>query len=454
MATFDDLPVELAQYIWSFLKDDPAGKRHVCAALVPLVRDHNFRCTCISSKKRLSSFASLVEQSDPLSRWSNCVKSVGDNVRNFELCHNMFTLAESPTAVKKALTRVNLILRRCGEVESLAIRGNGAMPVLLSAQASSSLDLPKLKKLSLYEIAVRPISHLPRGHFAHLRRFPALRDLVIELDSNWGDAFDSLQTARPQTRGLSPVTNLSLYAGESLAMPGAVLFITDFAQLTHLEISLRAGVDLGTFLQACPVTLTVLTIHYCRELLEEGDALAPLHVEADLARLVQLTDLTLGADIYSPTCELFRILSSHLPRLRTLTLEPRTRLVANELLNYVLARGGSSGSLVHLILDSIGAITYPLPSQEPGDPDVASGMLDLDLFWIPPAWTRSFTLADARALVAAAARAGVKLEGETVRAVEYDAVRAREEKYLLGRRDEVLEAVRVLFGEGDDDGAL
>ncbi|GAA5843995.1 hypothetical protein JCM9279_003695 [Rhodotorula babjevae] len=454
MAIFNNVPIELVRHIWSFLAFDPAGKRHLCRALVPLVRHHNLGWTCIMSKERLSNFASLVERSDPLSRWFNAVKSVGESVRNLELYHIMSVLAVDPVAIRKALIPVNFILRRCPEVESLTVHGQSAMPVLLSAPAFPSLNLPKLKKLSLYDVAARTGSLLLRGHFAHLRRFPALRDLVIDLDWDEGDAFDSLQTAPPRTHGLSPVTSLSLYAGESLVAPSAALFIADFAQLTRLEISLRAGVDLGPFLQACPVTLTVLTIHYCDELLEEGDALVPLHVETDLARFVHLTDLKLGADIYSPTCELFRILSSHLPRLRTLTLERRTRLVANKLLNYVLARGGPARQLDKVVLDSIDAHMRPLPSERPDYPGVEDGTFNFRYEWTRPKWTRRFGLADARALIAAAERVGVELEGETVRAVEYDEVRAREEAYLQMRRDDILYSLRGLFGEGDGEGEV
>ena len=231
-------------------------------------------------------------------------------------------------------------------------------------------------------------------------------------------------------------------------MQSAADFIADFARLAQLEITVTTRIDLGRFLQACPVTLTALTIHLADDRVE-GEEIELIHIEADLGRFVHLSTLKLGACTYAPSCMLFDVLCAHLPRLREVTLERGTRLVADKVLNFVLARGGSSGSLEHLVLDSIVAVTDPSPSQNPDHPDVASGMLDISSWWDPPAWTPSFTLADARALIAAAEHAGVKLEGSTVRAVEYDALLAREEKYLLGRRDEVLEAVRGLFGEGD-----
>ncbi|GAA5894424.1 hypothetical protein JCM8208_006232 [Rhodotorula glutinis] len=452
MATFNDLPIELVEHIWSFLADDLAGKRHLCTAVVPLVRRHNFGSTRIYSKRRLHSFAGLVERSDPLSRWFVGVKSVAEYVRDVELDHTVAThRTADPVAIKNALASINVILCRCREVERIFSHGQLVMRVLLSSQALPAFNLLMLKEILFFEVDTDPGAPLSQGHFVHLRRFPALRELLIDFVWDDGSAFETAQAPHRHHVGPSPVTKLSLYAGESLTTPGAALFIADFAQLTYLDLNLRGGIDLGPFLQACPLTLTVLKIHYCDELLQDDEQeVDPLHVEADLARFVHLTDLTLGASMFSPTCELFPILSSHLPRLRTLTLEPGTRLVANKVLHYVLARGGPARRLDKLVLDSVSVHLHPLPSQSPDRPDVVDGTFRFRHRWMLPNWTRRFGLADAHKLLATAKRVGVQVEGTILRAVEYDEVREREEAYLQTRRDEVLYSLRALFGEGDE----
>ncbi|GAA5894348.1 hypothetical protein JCM8208_006208 [Rhodotorula glutinis] len=447
MATFNDLPVELVRHIWSFLKHDPAGKRHLFAALVPVVRRHLFETTCIQSRKRLQQFSALVERRGPFLSWPVGIHSVGTCVRRLTLPRVDVFKGCDQDATKKALVSVRRILQYCGEVEQLTCGNLGPMRVLLSLQAAPFLHLPKLKELFLISVEAERGTPLSQGHFVRLRRFPALRHLTIdfEWDGEGSEAFGALDTSRPRATGLSPVTKLSLYAGECLATPSAALFVADFAQLTHLELNIRDHVDLGPLLQACPITITALTIHLAEEL--EGEEIGALHVEADLARFVRLEELTLGAQMYSPTCELFPILSSHLPRLRVLTLELGTHLVADKLLKYVRARGGPSRRLEKVVLDSVEADFDPLPSLHPDRPDVVSGTFRFSRNWTLPEWTASFGLADAHELIAAAAKVGVELEGETVRAAEYDAVRAREEAYLQTRRDDILYSLRGLFEE-------
>ncbi|KPV77535.1 uncharacterized protein RHOBADRAFT_41529 [Rhodotorula graminis WP1] len=448
MATFNDLPIELVRRIWSFLARDRAGKRHLCTAVVPDVRRHNFRSTFISSAERLHTFASLVSRPDPLSWWFVGIKGVAESVRDLELYHiGVPSRTKDAVASERIFASMALILRRCRGLERLFCHGPSAMPVLLSSLPAPPLDLLKLKEISLYEFGTYSETSPSYGHFARLRRFPALRDLVIDCMWHEGEAFGAVQTYRPPVTGPSPVTNLSLSAGESLTTPAAAVFIADFAQLTRLEITLRGGVDLGSLLQACPVALKVLTIHYCEELLEGEEEVDPVNVEADLARFVHLRELTLGKGTFSPTCELFPILSSHEARLRTLTLEPGTTLVADKLRNFVFARGGPSRQLEYLVLDSVSFYSYPRPSLFPNRRDVIDGTFRFERRWILPQWTRRFGLGDARAVMAAANRVGVRLEGTVVEAVEYDAVRASEEAYLQTRRDESLYSLRTLFKE-------
>ncbi|GAA5947220.1 hypothetical protein JCM3775_007599 [Rhodotorula graminis] len=455
MASFNDLPIELVRRIWSFLEHDPAGKRHLCTAVVPDVRRHNFVFTRISSAERLHTFASLVRRPGPLSRWFVGVKSVAESVRDLELFRiEVKSRAKDLVATKQILKSLASIMRRCREVQSLLCHGQGAMPVLLSSLPAPPLDYPKLKEISLYEISAQPGMFLSYGHFARLRQIPALRDLVIDFERDDGEAFGTLQTSRPPATGPSPVTDLSLCAGESLATPAAALFIADFAQLNRLEITLRDGVNLGPLLQACPVALKVLTIHYCEELLEDEDEVEQLNVAPDLARFVHLEELTLGKGTFSPTCELFAILSSHNPRVRILTLESGTKLVADKVLNFVLARGGPSRQLEEVVLDSVYFYSYPRPSEWPDLPDVVDGTFRFERRWILPKWTRRFGLGDARAVIAAAERVGVRLEGTLAEAVEYDTVRASEEAYLQTRRDEILYSLRGLFGEGEGEGEV
>ena len=417
---------------------------------MPVVRRHKFETTRIHSHGLLQQFVALVERRDPFSSWFTGVNSVGACVRSLTLPRVDICEECDHDVSRKALVSIRRILRYCSEVEVLTCANLGPMRVLLSQHAAPFLHLYKLKELFLSEVEAELRTPLSLGHFVRLRRFPCLRNLSLDLewDGNETEAFGTLDTSRPRATGLSPVVDLALWAGESLATPGAALFVADFAQLTRLEINLRGGVDLGPFLQACPVTLTVLTIHYCEELLDDV-GLEPVNVEADLARFVHLTELTLGSGMFSPTCELFPILSSHLPRLRTVTLEPGTHLVAAKLLPYVHARGGPSHQLDKLVLDSIELNTDPLPSEHPYRPDVKNGTFNFRNEWQLPKWTASFGGADARALISAAARVGVDLVGETVRAAEYDEVRAREEAYLQTRRDEILYSLRSLFGEGE-----
>ncbi|GAA5844054.1 hypothetical protein JCM9279_003717 [Rhodotorula babjevae] len=447
MATFNNLPIELVHHIWSFLAFDQAGKRHLCQALVPVVRRHKFTRTRIETMKRLQQFSALVERRDPFLLWPACMPSVGTCVRWLTLPRVEIYDGCDQDASRKALVSVRRILRYCSEVERLVCGNVGPMRVLLSLQAAPFLHLAKLQELSLSSVEAESGTPLSQGHFVRLRRFPALRvlSLSLEWDGDESEAFGTVRTSRPSATGLSPVTDLSLQGGESLGTPGAALFIADFAQLTRLELAVRDHVDLGAFLQACPVTITDLTIHLADEL--EGDEIEPLHVEADLARFVHLTDLTLGAHMYSPACELFPTLSSYLPCLRTLSLETGTQLVADKLLNFVLARGGPCRRLETVILDSIDAHWFPLPSEHPEYPGVENGIFDFRREWLRPKWTRRFGLADARELIAAAKRVGVELAGETVRAVEYDEVRAREEAYLQTRRDDILYSLRDLFEE-------
>ena len=408
---------------------------------MPDVRRHAVGRTRLESQEDLDAFASLVEAIDSLSLRHVGVEPLADYVRHLELPYvsGVHGRVDDPEDLED-MEPVATILRECQAVKTLECKGMAALCVLLHAR--QTWFLPELEALVVREFQAGLSMGRSTIFMAHLRRFPFLRRLFLQVRQRDRHAFSALVPSTASTAVSSPITSLCLQAGESLGMQSAADFIADFARLTQLEITVTARVDLGRFLQACPVTLTALTIHLV-------DDREPIHVEADLGRFVHLSTLKLGACTYAPSCELFDVLCAHLPRLREVTLKRGTRLVADKVLNFVLARGGSSGSLEHLVLDSIVAVTDPSPSQNTDHPDVASGMLDLSSWWGPPAWTPSFTLADARALIAAAEHAGVQLEGSTVRAVEYDAVLAREERYLLGRRDEVLEAVRGLFGEGD-----
>ncbi|BGP39150.1 hypothetical protein JCM10449v2_003088 [Rhodotorula kratochvilovae] len=430
MARFDDLPPELVGVMWSFLGRNHAARRHVCKVTVPYVRLSSFGETRIFGRGRLLAFDRLLGGPDP-PVFSALSRSILDDTH---LGHYVTDLSLSTIAYSEVRDKTNetaaalRILVRCEKLQSLGVDHSGALHLHLCDLDGEHVPLFDMKC------------------FVHLRRFPSLR--TVHICINWDRGEETEVVARPRkVPEILQVKSLHLFAGETLSTSGAANFIAHFPRLETLELTVRGAVDVGPFLQACPTSIKDLIV----QLPDDGDDEdpAPLNIDADLARFVNLTHLTLGRCTYAPSCEVFPILATHLPHLSSLTLLHDTPLVAAKLLPFVRSRGGPSGALKCLVIDSFFGHAYPRPSSEPDRADVRDGTFSFPGNWTLPRWTRAFTHADARELLALAKKVGVELTGSIFEAIEVEELRVREEAYVQERRDEVLYSLRGLFGEDE-----
>ncbi|GAA6054154.1 hypothetical protein JCM3770_003222 [Rhodotorula araucariae] len=436
MARFDDLPPELVGAIWSFLGTDTARRRHLCKTAVPYVRCANLGRTYIHSPEQLFAFDRLLK---PLANAPLDAQHLGHYVEEL-FCPEIEYSRHKPSEI--AATR--RILERCDKITSLCGNNSGLLRVLLPAKRGT-LRFPYLERLLIDDLdgTFSPLFDMER--FAHLRRFPSLRAVALHVSWEWDEDLESV--ARPlKVPDILHVESLALTAADVLSAPGTANFVAHFARLKCLVLTVRGAVELGSFLQACPTSIRDLTVQLPEDW--DDDDPVPLNIDADLARFVNLTHLTLGALTYAPTCELFPILAAHLTHLSTLTLLDNTPLVANKLLPFVRARGGPLHSLQRVVIQSFWVHAHPVPSAVPERTDVRDGTFSFSRLWTLARWTRAFTYAHARELLVLAKIAGVKVEGMILEAVAVEELRVREEAYLQERRDDVLYSLRGLFGDG------
>ncbi|GAA6031198.1 hypothetical protein JCM8097_004056 [Rhodosporidiobolus ruineniae] len=469
MARLLDLPPELLALVFSFVGlYDKAGKRPVCRALLPYTRRNLLERVTVYSPPRLDRLSRLLRprhksEVDSLDASLHGDVPLGLHVRELDLPripsprkrrHVIVDDSdeeeeeeeEEERSIEAELKAIRRILSAVKHVEILQIAGSATLEILFPSKRTWAF--PRLHSLRLLSVDSEYVKAYDMSVLGRLRRFPALKSLEYRVRHHWENPDLELVSLVP-VRAVLPlpkIETLELSAGVSLSMPQAANFVSHFSSLQNLNLSLHDLAELTSFFASLPVTLTSLTVAFdCA--LEIGPDDPGIVINPHLTRLVRLESLILGIRTWSSG--LFRVLSTSLPRLEVLSLEcgEDPDLDASRLIRYLSSCGGYVRNLRHLSLDAFSTYVDFVPSEGLDDFVSNSGVYDLEASWTLPGWTRTFSYEHAKEIVAVAEARGVRLDGSMLEAIEVHEMRDREERFLQEKRDEVLEAVRGLFGE-------
>ncbi|GAA6031203.1 hypothetical protein JCM8097_004059 [Rhodosporidiobolus ruineniae] len=452
-----DLPPELLAHVFGLIDSyDKSGKRPICRALLPFTRRNLLDRVDLATRSRLCQFSRLVAPRSKREVRSLKASLDGDvplghlvrelNVWAVESDQDDDDEGEECKRGDSHVQNVRRIFSAVKHVEDLWLDGSALLKILFP---SKRLWLfPKLRRLSLIDVDSEYANLYDMGFLSRLRRFKGLRKLVYELEQNPDDPDPELASPATVRRfsSLERIEDLDLTAGPSLSTEHAASFVSHFSGLQRLRITMTDLAILSLFFQHVSNTLTSLHVAFDYRL-EMGADNTGIVIDPHLSRFVHLEHLSLGAKTFSlrllPT-----LLAAPLP-LKSLTLDCRDEpnFDASFLLAFVAARGGAARSLRLLALDAFYAEAGRRPSQYPDREDVSAGSFDFEGYWSLPSWTRAFSYDDAKELVRVAEAGEVKLEGSILEAIEVHELMLEEEKYLEGRKDDVLEAIRGLFGE-------
>ncbi|GEM08382.1 hypothetical protein Rt10032_c05g2399 [Rhodotorula toruloides] len=406
------LPPELHDHIFAFLSLDKAGRRHICRAFLPFTRRNLFRTVNLSSARSISRlhhllFPATLKSAARLARSTKDDKDLGLMVETLRCTRIDYVECphDDEAEVTVATRKILSLVQACTE---MTLSGSGLLRVLLPSKRGV-VSLPHLKTVRLVELDSEFDDLFSMSRLSRLNRFRSLRHLEMQIDLDWEDEVDIAKPVKARPLLTSPCPT---------------------ERLTELNVSFVDWFEI-----------------------DDEDSFLP--IDAYLARFTNLQHLILGHDTFSSSCELFPILSAHLHALRSLELIEECDLVASKLIEYVAAKGGgTSRALERVKVDAFYARADLIPSNVPNNPEVRAGTFKISDRWHLPAWTNKFTLADAKELLAVGQKVGVKIEGRLLQAIEVEALREREEKYLEDRREEVLYSLRALFGVEDEDGSL
>ncbi|GAA6031199.1 hypothetical protein JCM8097_004057 [Rhodosporidiobolus ruineniae] len=451
-----DLPPELLAHVFSLVNSyDQAGKRPICRALLPFTRRNLFDRVYLNCPSRLVLFSHLIAPRSKREVRSLKASLDGDVplgrlVRELHVCAVEFEEDDDDDEDGKRgdshVQNVRRIFSAVKHVEDLWLDGSALVKILFP---SKRLWLfPNLRRLYLIDLNSEHADLYDMGFLSRLRRFKGLRKLAYELEQNPDDPDPELASPATVRRfsSLERIEDLDLTAGPSLSTEHAASFVSHFSGLQRLRITMTDLAILSLFFQHVSNTLTSLHVAFDYRL-EMGADDTGVVIDPHLSRFVHLEHLSLGTKTFS--LRLLRtLLAASLP-LQSLTLDCRDKpdFDASFLLAFVSARGGAAHSLRSIALDAFYAEAGRRPSHHPDREDVSAGSFDFDGYWSLPSWTRAFSYDDAKELVRVAEAGVVKLEGSILEAIEVHELMLEEEKYLEGRKDDVLEALRGLFGE-------
>ncbi|GAA6031201.1 hypothetical protein JCM8097_004058 [Rhodosporidiobolus ruineniae] len=447
-----DLPPELLAHVFGLIDSyDEAGKRPICRALLPFTRRNLLDRVYLNSPFRLVIFSDLIAPRSKREVRSLKASLGGDVplgrlVRELHVCAVEFDEddeddEEESKRGDSQVQSVRRIFSAVKHVEDLWLDGSALVKILFPSRRLWLF--PKLRHLVLLDVDSEYADVYDMGILNRLRRFKGLKKLTYAIEQNSEVASPA---ALRRFSSLEHIEELELGVGLSLSTKQAANFVSHFSGLKRLRITMTDLAVLSLFFQNVSTTLTSLHVAFNYGL-EMGADDTGVVIDPHLSRFVHLEHLSLGTKTFS--LRLFRtLLAASLP-LKSLTLDCRDEpdFDASFLLAFVAARGGPARSLRSIALDAFYAEAGRRPSHHPDREDVSAGSFDFDGYWSLPSWTRAFSYDDAKELVRVAEAGVVKLEGSILEAIEVHELMLEEEKYLEGRKDDVLEAIRGLFGE-------